>query len=51
MEEAKKGRFNAGPLIFAEKGNLPAMIERAGHPGVAADLGVEKPTPKLGAAD
>ena len=25
-----------------EKGNLPVMIERAGYPGVAADLDVEK---------
>jgi hypothetical protein len=51
MEEARKGRFSAGPLTFAEKGKLPAMIERAGYPGVAADLDVEKPTPNLGAAD
>jgi hypothetical protein len=47
MEEAKKGRFRAGLLTFAE---LPAMIERAGYSG-AADLDVEKPTPNLGAAD
>jgi hypothetical protein len=32
MEEARKGRFSAGPLTFAEKGKLPAMIERAGYP-------------------
>ena len=25
-----------------EKGKLPAMIERAGYPGVAADLDIEK---------
>jgi hypothetical protein len=51
MEEAGKGRFSAGPLTFAEKGKLPAMIERAGYPGVAADLDVEKPTPNLRVAD
>jgi hypothetical protein len=51
MEKARKGRSSAGPLTFAEKGKQPAMIERAGHPGVAADLDVEKPTPNLGAAD
>jgi hypothetical protein len=50
MEEAGKGRFRAGVLTFAEKGELPAMIERAGYSG-AADLDVEKPTPNLGAAD
>ena len=51
MEKARKGRFSAGRLIFAEKGKLAAMIERAGYPGVAADLDVGKPTPPLGAAD
>jgi hypothetical protein len=30
MEGARKGRSSAGPLTFAEKGKLPAMIERAG---------------------
>src|SRR5262249_15611173 len=29
-------------LEQVEKGKLPAMIERAGYPGVAADLDVEK---------
>src|SRR5262249_42706655 len=35
-----------GPLAWTfeqfEKGKLPGMIERAGYPGVAADLDVEK---------
>ena len=51
MEETRKERFSAGPLAFAEKGKLPTVIERAGYPGVTADLDVEKPTPNLGAAD
>jgi hypothetical protein len=33
------------------RGEERAMIERAGYPGVAADLDVEKPTPNLGASD
>jgi len=33
MEEARKGRVSAGPLTFAGKDKLPAMIKRAGHPG------------------
>jgi hypothetical protein len=33
MEEARQGRFSAGPLTVAEKGKLPAMSERAGYPG------------------
>ena len=28
MEEARKGRFSAGPFTLAEKGKLPTMIER-----------------------
>jgi hypothetical protein len=36
MEEARKGRFRSSAPVI---------------PGVAADLDVEKPTPKLGAAD
>jgi hypothetical protein len=57
MEEARKGRFSAGPLSFAVRHVLPAMKKQAldmwkegwrltGHPGLPLE-----PTPNLGAAD
>jgi hypothetical protein len=60
MEEAEKGRLKnhriyrdrtlvEDPLAWTleqfEKGKLPAMIERAGYPGLPLE-----PTPNLGAA-